>query len=330
MRRFLALIVLAASLGCAPREALTPDQVVSGGEAESQSQTEVMEPAAEAPPAEGAAAEGPGSVEVIGGDEAALREFIRDYFTPTYINAPVQDIKITLGTLPEDVPFDPPLPEGANLVASITGMYSTLEVLFDAPQSPDELAGFYQEALTAAGWQPRGGTETGPGFVSADAYGEIYCRKAGEESLTLQSRARPEGPTLARLTLQAGTDFHICNQPEAPEGAADPARELVPALQAPAEARMYETGGGGGGDRYDYTAALETSLSAAELAAHFEPQLAAAGWQLLSSGSAEGIAWSTWSLQDPREKTWGGTLILTQNPVSAGRSYATLRVERAP
>ena len=61
------------------------------------------------------------SIEIVGGNEESLREFIKQWLVPIYSNDSSQDMTVYIGSLPKDMPYDLPKPDDARIVGSITG-----------------------------------------------------------------------------------------------------------------------------------------------------------------------------------------------------------------
>lgn len=107
-----------------------------------------------------------------------------------------------------------------------------------------------------------------------------------------------------------------------------PGQGLIPALTAPPDSVLHASGGGGGSDDSAYnTADLETELTPSELAAYYQPQLEAAGWQRIRQSESEYVAWSAWRLTDDSGMEWSGSLMVSTSPASAGDRFL-LRVDR--
>ena len=269
---------------------------------------------------------GPVTVEIIGGDEAALREFVARQVT--YPGSETDHIRVYLGSLPPELPYSLPLPEDARVIGSVQHTsYAELQVLQETSLTPDEVHSFYAQALPDAGWAVAPAPNYGGGFVSSD-FGATYCQ--GEETfLTVSAGELPDGKTDVRVFVQASQGYSPC-VPSPDYG--DPLSELIPALKNPPGTRMSNGGGGGGSsdsDAYNETH-LEGDLSAVDAAAYYNDQLAAAGWTLVESGSADGLGWSIWTLTDADGDAWTGTLLVSDIPPGSGKLFAYVRVERAP
>ncbi len=126
-----------------------------------------------------------GTVEIIGDDEQALREFIRRWFTTLYPSpAPEKATIIWIGKLPEEIVVDFPLTKGAQVVASVQDPYSDLQVIADVPATMDEFLSNYAELLTKSGWKTPPDISAGIGFSSASEPWFTFCDDQGEAALT--------------------------------------------------------------------------------------------------------------------------------------------------
>lgn len=164
---FLILICLAL-LGCMPLEAAqtdTPADLPVSPQVEIETVVEEIN----LPQSKG------GQVEIIGGDEESLREFVQRYFSPIYPGAGDNEKRILIGSLPDDLPIDLPLPEGARVVATVMESSAFTLVILDALQTPDEVEAFYAQSLADLGWQPAPEHQPGGGFVPSGDSGGRFC-----------------------------------------------------------------------------------------------------------------------------------------------------------
>ena len=290
---------------------------------------EIVEEAIEVFPAGSASSEeeiGPTTVEIIGGDEAALREFVERWLGSTYPGVPADHITVYLGSLPPELSYDLPLPEDAVVIGSVRQVrFDNVQVILETSLPVEAALAFYEDSLPAAGWAAATNAAYGGGFVSSEA-GSTYC--LGEEtSLNLQVGAWPSGATDVRIYTFSGQGYSPCT-PDQQYGQ-DPVSALLPSLVSPPGAQMTSSGGGGSGMTDGYNEAhLITDLPAGEVAAHFNEQLIAAGWTPLESGGSEGHAWSTWSVTDEEGQAWSGTLVVLEVPPGGGTIFAYIRVGR--
>ncbi len=325
------------SLACFLLASCTPvvSRTVVQGEAEPQVAYQEMEiasveqvvakpiEAADAPPLQV-----PGQVEVIGGDETALREFIERWLSPVYPGMPAANTTVWLASLPDSIPADMPLPAGARIVASVRTPYDT-QIMLDTEMSPMDVLEFYAVTLPPQGWQASPGLHEPSGFVSAPITLQSYCLNGDQAHVMINALEGASGMTDLRLQLNGPADSYICAG-QAEMGMMDSA-DLIPALRAPAGVQQISSGSGSGGDQADTSAELRTeAFRAADLVAHYNAQLQQTGWQMLGTAGAEGIAWSTWSFQDGDEKSWSGTLVVTESPLQPDRRFASLRISRIP
>ena len=327
MKRLTLLLIMILLASCAPAGVAQPQMseeapsvgVVAVG---SQSQVSVVE-------APAGQASGTGKVEIVGGDEEMLREFIQRYLTPVYPGAPAGDTKVWIGKLPDDLPVKIPVPEGARVVASVRQPQPYTQIILDVDKAPEEITAFYAKALSENGWQPAPQVSSGGGFVGPADVGERYCLKGGEAYLEIMSLAKSEGPTDVRLNLTSPVDSHMCQ--EGGQESMDQGMSLIPPLKAPRGAQMTGGGGGSSGDGSAYSSTdMESSLTAEELLAHYNAQLEAAGWEFVDQGLSDVVGWSAWKLTDKDGKEWGGTLMVMEKPLVPERRFALVSVERIP
>ena len=290
----------------------------------------VVEQAVEVLPPGSASSEegiGPTTVEIIGGDEAALREFVERWLGPTYPGQQADHVTVYLGSLPTDLPYALPLPEGTRVIGSVNqALFSYLQVILETSLSPEEVMAFYDERLLETGWQAASDASYGGGFVSGDPW-LAYC--LGEEAaLSITASPWITGGTDVRLFIERDLRYSRCNS-EYMSGQ-DPGTALIPTLKSPPGVQMVGGITSGSSDSMDaYTEThLLTDLSAGEVAANYNEQLEAAGWTLLESGESEGHAWSYWSLTDEEGLEWFGTLVLLEVPPGSDTIFAYIRVTR--
>ena len=322
MKTFLLLLVAFLLVGCAPASTPQPAppqeaQVETTESLKSSSRsTEAVVPAGQ-------------SVEIIGGDEASLREFIQRWLAPVYPGAPGGMTTVRIGEMPADLSVDVPLPKGARIAGSVQQPESYTQIILDANLTPAQVTEFYSQTLSSAGWQPAPKEPQGGGFVGSTDFPARYCLREDEAYLEIWSLEKPEGMTDVRLNLYAPAQAYFCQEREA--GSMDEGMSLIPALEAPSGTRMMGGGSGSSGDGSSYISSdLESSLSAEELLEHYNAQLVSAGWELVEQGTTPVVSWSTWKLTDKNGKAWGGTLFIMEGQLNPEKRLAMLSVERAP
>lgn len=268
-------------------------------------------------------------VEVVGGDEASLREFIRQWMAPGgYPGSSIEDMTVYVGSTPESSPYDLPVPENVRIVGSITGGWVDYQLLYDSDLDSKAVNEFYAKSLPDKGWQPAPTNQGQGGFVSQSDQYHYYCQKDGNAYLTVETPSMAEGKTGIRLTLATNPDPHLCDASAAGTGYSH--EKLIPQLNAP-EGTIVQGGGAGMSDRdAETSASLSSKLSPGELLETYNQQLVDAGWKMQNSDSGEGGAWSQWTLQDEQGKDWLGSLIIVKSSPDSDSLYAVLRIEKGP
>ena len=321
-----ACILLSACSVLLPQSAATDDV----GETARNPGVEIVEEAVEVLPPGAAAYEGeigPTTVEIVGGDEAALQEFVEHWLGSTYSGQPADQITVYIGNLPPDLPYDLPIPENARVIGSVRqSQYLTIQVILETTRSPEEILAFYEERLPELGWQAVTSEIYGGGFVSGEL-GTTYCH--GEDtSLNIQAGVWPSGSTDVRIYTFSNYDYSPCHSDR--QYGYDSISSLIPTLKSPPGAQMGSIGGGGSSgttDAYNETQ-LTTDLTAGEVAAYYNAQLLDSGWTLLENGESEGHAWSSWSFTDEGGQAWSGTLILLEVPPGSDTLFAYIQISR--
>jgi hypothetical protein len=258
-------------------------------------------------------------IDVIGGDEAALREFISRTFVPLY-GLPNDDTRrILIGELPAEFPFALPIPENARVIGSmVLGDAVGTQVILDSPEPPDAVIDFYTTALNEAGWETIQPGVTGAGFANSTPIAAVFC-DADENYVLVTAVRMGEGSTDVRIHTQSPAQLNQCSP--IPQANSQPGAAILPALEVPPGATMQGGGSSSGSNgEWGITASLLSDLSAAELAESYNQQLEAAGWTMIENGSAEGMAWSTWTTEDAEAQAWAGTLIVLESPAADARS----------
>lgn len=269
------------------------------------------------------------NVEIIGGDEESLREFIQRWLMPIYPGATGGEPRVFIGSLPEDLPVEVPLPAGARIVAAIQEPESFNQIILDVNLAPEEITEYYAKALPEKGWRAVPQDSRTGGFVVAGDIGERYCHDEDKAYLEVWSVEKPDGPTDVRLILYAKADTQFCQEPGM--GYLDQGMNLIPGLEAPPGARMTSGGSGGSSDGSSYVSTnLETSLNAGEILEHYNPILKQAGWEQVDQGLTEVVAWSAWRLRDDGGEAWSGTLIVMESRLAPESRFALLSVEKVP
>jgi hypothetical protein len=311
MRRFALVLVLTA--------ACTRGEQVSSG-------PEVMESESPAPVS---ASGGPASYEseVVGGDEAALREFIGRALTYHYPGG-TGGTTVLVGGLPENPGFELPVPEDSRVIGSIVRgtMEGGTEIILDTDLAPEDALTFYREQLLEAGWEEQTQQAYGAGgFVSGSWPSTTFCLGENEAVIFLSAYALPGLPTELRLNIQQEAQYSVCLAQ--PMGM-DEASGLIPSLVSPPDSLIQSGGGSSGEGMAETSAVLRTELSTGALAQLYASQLVEAGWKPLAGDEEPELAWSSWSVADAEGQVWSGLLLIFKNPIVPEKLFASFRVDR--
>ncbi|MDH5607204.1 MAG: hypothetical protein OEY93_09965 [Anaerolineae bacterium] len=270
-----------------------------------------------------------GTIQVIGGNEETLREFIKRFVGPSYYAGQGEDHLVLIGSLPKDLPFPLPLPEDIRIVGSFDqGFSNGIQIILDVNLPSQEVIEFYVNELSGEAWRPVEQPESG-GFVSGQFTGKQYCYLEDEGFLMVNAIELEPGKTDLRLYIQGPESIYsICNQTDF-GGRYSSGEALIPALVAPGGVVQESGGGGGGSGGEQYISAnLVTNLSAGELIALYNQQLIDAGWELIGEDSLEGIASSQWLVIDEDGKEWSGVLLVIEHISTADKRLALLQIIR--
>ncbi len=245
-----------------------------------------------------------------------------------YPGGPAEEVQILVGKLPPALPIELPLPEKAGIIGSLVRGDHSAQIVLDVDQPAAAVVAFYRAQLEPAGWQEFDWPMRPRGFgYGWEANAVMFCQSRRGPSLTVSAFEAEGAWTDVRLNLQTDPRHSPCAMPGRAYG---PMMSPIPNLRAPAGARMYGGGssGGGGGNSWHSAATLETGLDAAALAAHYNQQLQAAGWEIVDQGRAGSSAWSTWRFRDDQRDAWAGTLLILDAAGKADRRVAYLYVEQ--
>lgn len=277
-----------------------------------------------APPAESY-----GTVEVIGGDEQILREFIQRWFAPMYAaSIPLVDdntTTITLGALPEDLAVDFPLPETSEIFASVKNPYD-LQIMLDVPTESEDWMAAYAQSLEGAGWLLVPEHTQSGGFVSSMESWTVFCDEQTKYALLLQSYPKADQETKLRITVYDQDTNYVCEPQSA--GYLDQETIKLPVLETPPGALVISGGTSSGGGTAESSSDIRTDLTSGEIHAHFSGQMETADWNRLDGGDADNFSWSSWATTDSQGDLWDGLLIVINNPVDPDLMYAMIRVTK--
>ena len=232
-----------------------------------------------------------------------------------------------IGLLPEDLPFELPIPESSRIIgSSVRGDPAGTEIILDVPLNSEEVINFYQDVLIEDGWLVPPEEPYGAGFVSELWPSNTFCYNDDEVVLYLSVVEIPDEPTDVRINIQSPAQHSPCD----PEGMhwMDESYGLIPTLTSPPGAMVQSGGSGSGQDDASVTATLITDLTAEDLANHYGVQLSEAGWTAGERGTSEQVSWSSWTIKDEDGDEWGGVLIILEGSTDPEKRYAWFQIDK--
>lgn len=261
---------------------------------------------------------------------SGLEELAERLLAPPYPgpDGQVQTVQLLAGRLPADLPLQLPTPPNGRLLGSAVrgsgGRTAGTDVVLDAAGTATEVLDFYQSELARQGWTaaptgpggPRGGFQPASMPVTS-----MFCRGQSGPWLSMTVVPKAGGLHDVRMHLETVHPGPCAQPPGLVPPGIPPGSDLLPPLHAPTGVNVQIQGMGGGPNRWSSEASAETGRSAAELEAHFAPQLQAAGWVRQAGQAQAPLAWSTWRV--PGEGDWHGFLFVLE---SAGQDRRSLHV----
>lgn len=268
----------------------------------------------------------------VGGDETTIREFMQIYLRD--MSSPDTEITVYIGQLPEDLPVDIPAVDGKIIGAIVReGPYSNTEMIFVSGQSVDATEAFFETELGTLGWERIGMNYGQRGFIAEQMAYADFCKDDSDNFINVNLREIGD-ETQIRLNINQ-SDPYMCNQDNMEEVYQNDPYLRLPELTTPEGVTMLMNRGGGGGgggypgNQYSSTSTWLTSdvLSLDQLMDAYNTQLAANGWEQMSTEASEHVSLSLWSFTH-NDTRWSGYFSLMENAVVDGQYYATIMVEQ--
>ncbi len=267
----------------------------------------------------------PGEVEVVGGDEESLRKFIGRALTSyPYPGAEEGDTRVMIDLLPEDLPFELPIPENSRIIGSIVrGDPTSARIILDVPLNSEEVINFYQDALIEDGWMV---SLEHAGFVYELWQSQTFCYNDDEVVLYVSAVEIPDEPTDVVINIHSPSQYSPCD----PEGMhlMDELYGLIPTLKPPPGALFQKGRSSSGQDEASVTATLIIDLTAEDLANHYGVQLSEEGWTPGERDTSEQVSWSSWTIKYGDGDEWGGVLIILESPTDPEKRYAWFQIDK--
>jgi len=242
---------------------------------------------------------------------------------------------IRVGRAPDDIPPEL-VPPGLQVLGSMTQFENSVIVLA-APQSPDSAIALFESALLGSGWtsppvpqiRPRTGFVPANDFSSGYDRPQIVCR--GDAFASFTSAYRRSGGSIVKVSYNRGARFSACKaQPDANVYRSSMDEAPIPTLRAPEGSMTSVSGAGmmqGSNGNTMISTQLSTQLKPAEVVAHYDKQMIAAGWTSLSEGSADNVAVHNYRRKDEKDRVWTATLLSVVAPDQKAQDVS-LRLNR--
>jgi hypothetical protein len=223
---------------------------------------------------------------------------------------------IVVGRMPTGFP-EGVVPAGARVVGGASGGYGTTAVVAVA-QPAREAEAALRQALATAGWTDANRERQQSGFISSSQeLPTIFCR--GETALNIAALPRDGGGSYLRLAQYSPQQgYSPCEQEQLRPNRGN---SHVPALVGPPGARVH-----GMGTSTSFPEGSEstrgrvtTSMTPAQLLAHYAPQLQQAGWTPSPPVAGPDAGTQTFRTRDPAGKEVFGVLAVVAFPGSEVR-----------
>ncbi len=203
--------------------------------------------------------------------------------------------------------------------------------MLDAPMGAEQVRGTYRELLgSTSGWsEHRALGQRGGGFaVGPLASALLFCEEGSASALTVITQELPHGQASdVRLRLETG--------PRSP--CARKWRErvldegwLIPGLVPPTGAHEHPQGrlATRQPEFENSSLIVDANMGLAEIAAHYNAQLASGGWTLTDENLNGPQASSSWELSDEQGQSWVGVFAALGLPETSRRYLLRVLVYR--
>ncbi len=211
------------------------------------------------------------------------------------------------------------------VVGSLVRRWNTT-IVVDLPGDPADVMQGYAGTLEQRGWELEASRER-QGFRRATDSRPMraYCLE-GTGYLTVQVAGRAAGGTRMLVRLRRVPRVRGGPACGAFSGPAEREDYPIPGLMVPADADWWGQSGGSSHDYQEWRVRLRTALTAAELMAHFGPQLEADGW-VATTPIVEGLVTAqAWRRTTDDGRQWHLLLFAFDIPVAANEREVGVRV----
>jgi len=251
--------------------------------------------------------------------EPSVEELATRLLQATYPgSAELNEVQLLAGKLPDDMPVDLPIPDGARIIGSEIQEGKGIYIVLDVPLMPDQALDFYRKALPSQNWTETDIPGMDRGFVQGDPR-ITFCKGMKNPSLTVTAHPQ-ENSTDLHIGISSDPDYSPCSQ-----ASFDDWLRPIPKLSAPEGSRQFNEMMTGGGNRAAVSATLETEINSSTLEDHYADQLNAANWTRTGEGQSGPSSWSAWSTEDENGLVWNGFLIALDLPGSENQRFVLVQ-----
>ena len=270
------------------------------------------------------------------GDELVPLSVIERLLSPEFNpgSSEKQRPSFLVGRLPENLPVEIPVPNGASIIGSRPhgdDPRAEVEVVLDVDTTAEQSRETYRELMARTGWSEsdRHRGPMGSGFVSeAPPDVLLFCKSDRGPALFVRARDRKDAPTDVRLSLVPNERYSPCSPRD--YQARMLFEPILPPLAPPPGARLFPRSEGGSDDDVESNAVLQTDLHLGAVGTHYVAHLKDAGWSLLNEGGAGPQTWSTWSFSDETGQPWSGLFTALRLPDTPQELLLRLWARRSP
>ncbi len=226
--------------------------------------------------------------------------------------------------LPQEMPLDLPIPDGARIVANEIEEEAGILVILDVPMTPDLTLDFYRERLASQNWTEIEIPGMNRGFEEQGVSSTNFCQVLTNSSLALTATPQENGTYLS-MNIMSDPDYSFCS--EEPSFFGD-GLNPIPTLTIPNGTRMLIPNSlGGPNSTQAVSATLDTEMNSSSLMAHYADQLKAANWTMMGEGESGPSAWSSWSYNDEDSQAYDGFLMALELPGTETQRFVLMQAK---
>lgn len=238
-----------------------------------------------------------------------------------------QDPSIQVGGLPADVAGEWAIPEGIDILVSVTWGEDTSAVA-ETELSKAAAVGRIESSLAEYGWKPREPVVKQSGFLpSSEDKGKTLCSEEGD-SLLIEVPSGHGESNIVHLRFGGGRRAS-CDQLERYDAMMDHHFGDIPfpTLYPPDGAKSHGSGRSSSGSRgREESTMLEADLTPGDVLAHYADQMAPAGWQGDAAADYDSMGYQSWLLFDDAGSEWHGLMLVLPGHQGEGHWEVSLRV----